>query len=206
MEVHPTPDGHVGGILKQTTAGLPNWAWLLIIAGGIAAAIILPKYMKPQSSSSSPSGLGLAIDPTNGLPYAVEGLVPGGGNAGASTPPPPLPQASAGNSAVTVRSQFSQPGVNAYDTANTGIPIRTKPDITSGTLRTAPFGSTIQVAGAPVTGGGNIDPSNPRIGSDIWYPVVGGGYISQFDLGNVGSTGPRWPQSYLRSRHYRVQA
>ena len=32
------------------------------------------------------SGLGLAIDPTTGLPYAVQGLVPSGGSSGNSGP------------------------------------------------------------------------------------------------------------------------
>ncbi len=83
----------VGGFLKADTAGLPNWAWLLVVAAGIAAATILPKYFGKATGSTttdqtstdtgtSQAGLGLAVDPTTGLPYAVEGLVPSGGTAG----------------------------------------------------------------------------------------------------------------------------
>lgn len=86
------------GFLGKDTAGLPNWAWLLVVGAGLAAAYIVPKILagKSSNSSSTPttgtgtgtSGLGLAIDPTNGLPYAVEGLVPSGAYAGTPNPPP----------------------------------------------------------------------------------------------------------------------
>lgn len=94
------PEGGAGiqGFLGKDTAGLPNWAWLLVVAGGIAAAYFVPKFLGGQSSSSTsstdqsaqaqaqgqggPTGIGLAVDPTTGLPYAVEGLSPSGGLAG----------------------------------------------------------------------------------------------------------------------------
>lgn len=216
MAENPTPSHGKGiaGFLGDSTAGLPNWAWLLVIGVGVTAAIVVPKLFQGGAASSpattgGASGLGLAIDPTTGLPYAVEGLAPSGGGTVTSSGPPPLPTATANTgSSIFVRSQFSQPGVKDYDTANTGIPIRSAPNITSGTLKTVPFGSQIQLSGGAITGTGNIDPTNPSAGSDIWYPVVGGGYISQFDIGNVGSTGPRhtltWPANFTRSRHYRI--
>lgn len=40
-------------LLGAQTAGLPNWAWLLIIAGGVAAAVIVPKLFKGSSDTSS---------------------------------------------------------------------------------------------------------------------------------------------------------
>src|SRR5450755_787006 len=93
------------GFLSKDTAGLPNWGWILVIGAGIAAAYFIPKFINKGSSTSSStpttgtdttgSGIGLAIDPTTGLPYAVEGLVPSGANAGMGSvspnPPPPLP-------------------------------------------------------------------------------------------------------------------
>jgi hypothetical protein len=88
----PPSTGHSGGFkgfLTGTTAGLPNWAWILVVGGGIAAAYFLPKLLGSNASSTTTpttgtdtSGIGLATDPTTGLPYAVEGLVPSGANAG----------------------------------------------------------------------------------------------------------------------------
>lgn len=94
------PEGGEGGsgikgFLGKDTAGLPNWAWLLVVAGGIAAAYFVPKFLGGQSTNatdqgatnagtaqSNTNGIGLAVDPTTGLPYAVEGLSPSGGLAG----------------------------------------------------------------------------------------------------------------------------
>jgi hypothetical protein len=87
------PEGKgVGHFLQGETAGLPNWAWGLVVVGGIAAAYIVPKFLNPKQpdqastgTGTDASGLGLAIDPTTGLPYAVEGLVPSGAGAGGGT-------------------------------------------------------------------------------------------------------------------------
>lgn len=92
----------ITGFLSKDTAGLPNWAWLLVVGAGVAAVYIVPKFLpgsssgtsSSTSSTGSTSGLGLAVDPTTGLPYAVEGLVPSGGTAGGTLPvngafPPP---------------------------------------------------------------------------------------------------------------------
>jgi len=100
----PTSDsGHkgAGGFLMGETAGVPNWAWILVVAAGIILAVIVPKLVNKGggTATSTPgtstdnlnggngsSGLGLAIDPTTGLPYAVQGLVPSGGSSGNSGP------------------------------------------------------------------------------------------------------------------------
>lgn len=89
------------GFMAKDTAGLPNWAWVLVVGAGIAAAYFVPKFLNKGSTSTSQtadtagtSGLGIATDPTTGLPYAVEGLVPSGayaGNSQGSQPPPPVP-------------------------------------------------------------------------------------------------------------------
>jgi hypothetical protein len=92
----------IGGILRAQTGPLPNWVWILVIAGGGLAAYFIPKFLAQNSTSApdatstnagtSNSGLGLAVDPTTGLPYAVEGLVPSGGTvATQSGVPPPAP-------------------------------------------------------------------------------------------------------------------
>ena len=88
-----------GGFLKGTTAGLPNWAWVAVVAAGLAAAYFVPKFLNGGNSSNAnngtggvslpDSGIGLAVDPTTGLPYATEGLVPAGGTVGSTPPPAP---------------------------------------------------------------------------------------------------------------------
>lgn len=88
-------NGNVGKFLSQDYAGLPGWVWLAIVGAGIGVAYIVPKFFGGATSSTSgqtatdqgtansgTSGLGLAVDPTTGLPYAVEGLSPSGGVSG----------------------------------------------------------------------------------------------------------------------------
>jgi hypothetical protein len=99
-EAPHAPTKGIGGILKSQTGPLPNWVWLLVIGGGIAAAIIVPKLLAKGSTTAADatttdagtpnSGLGLAVDPTTGLPYAVEGLVPSGGTVATQSGLPPV--------------------------------------------------------------------------------------------------------------------
>jgi hypothetical protein len=101
----------IGGILKAQTGPLPNWAWIVVIVGGLAAAYIIPKFLGAKGSTSQTStdtgtgnsGLGLAIDPTSGLPYAVEGLVPSGGTVSTQSGVlPPTPTTPATDTTTTV--------------------------------------------------------------------------------------------------------
>jgi hypothetical protein len=88
----------IKGIMGKEVAGLPTWVWVIVVGAGIAAAYIVPKFLSKGTSAaattgtgdSSGSGLGLAVDPTTGLPYAVEGLVPGGGLAGGGNTTTPV--------------------------------------------------------------------------------------------------------------------
>jgi hypothetical protein len=49
----PKPGGHgVKGFMKTNTAGMPNWVWLLVIGGGIAAAVVIPKLLNRGNSST----------------------------------------------------------------------------------------------------------------------------------------------------------
>ena len=84
--------------LSKETAGLPNWAWGAVIVAGIGATYLVPRLFGKSGSTAATavdtgtskantSGIGLAVDPTSGLPYAVEGLVPSGGTSGTQTPP-----------------------------------------------------------------------------------------------------------------------
>jgi hypothetical protein len=183
-EVHPTPShaGKIGDFLNQSTAGLPNWAWILVVAGGILAAIYIPKLLpgsNTATNNSTGTGLGLAVDPTTGLPYAVEGLVPSGGTTGATTTLSPTTTTSTPTITNSFKTRlFGTGGVEAYDQQFKSIPIRDKPggNVVSG----IGYGVTVTPTGGPVTGPNNISEGNPN-GSTIWYPVPGG-YISAFDL------------------------
>lgn len=213
VEVHPTPShaGKVGGFLQQSTAGLPNWAWLLVIAGGITAAIVIPKYLNKEqpssaASSTSPSGLGLAVDPTTGLPYAVEGLVPSGaGVQNTSSPPPlPTPQATAppANTA-TVRGSTPLFSGDTYEASHPqGVQTFSQPG--GNPTGFLPYGSQISLQSSTPIESGQPTPSS-------FFKLANGQYVLAQDLMGVsgtGSTGPRvapnWPQNYVRSRHFRI--
>lgn len=82
-------DENIGKILEKQTAGMPNWVWLAVIVVGVGSAIIIPRFFgggkegkpsKPGTTGDDTDmdGIGLAVDPTTGLPYAVSGLVPSG--------------------------------------------------------------------------------------------------------------------------------
>jgi len=209
VDVHPTPShaGKVGGFLQQSTAGLPNWAWLLVIAGGITAAIIVPKFLAQNQTSAnsttptSASGLGLAVDPTTGLPYAVEGLVPSGGTV-ASSGPPPIPTTPAAATPMPTTTYTTRGNITSGAGAGTSdIPVRSSPG--GQVVGNIPFGTRVTTQGPAVTGPNNFGPGNTS-GSTDWYPVQGG-YVSGFDIQQAaGSTGPSWPGAYLRSRHMRI--
>lgn len=66
-------------LFEGSLAGLPMWAWGLILAGGIAAAFLLPKLRKSTTSSSLGSGQTTPtdpnIDPNTGVPYAIESAI-----------------------------------------------------------------------------------------------------------------------------------
>jgi hypothetical protein len=74
--------------IHHLLGSLPPWAYVAIIGGGIAAAVILPKFFGgSQNSNGNSSGITDAIDPNTGLPYPLSGY-PGGafaGNAGQTT-------------------------------------------------------------------------------------------------------------------------
>jgi hypothetical protein len=83
----------IQGFLSNSFAGLPGWVWVVVVVVGIGAAYVLPKLFGGATGASTTdqtstdagtnqSGLGLAVDPTTGLPYAVEGLQPAGGLSG----------------------------------------------------------------------------------------------------------------------------
>ena len=83
----------VGKLLSATTAGLPNWAWLLIIAGGVTLAIIVPKLFGGGTSTDTGTGTTdqTGTDQTGTIGADLSGAYPygqgvGGGGGGTSGP------------------------------------------------------------------------------------------------------------------------
>lgn len=205
IDTHPGKgDGKVGSFLNAETAGLPNWAWLLVVAAGIAAAVFIPKIagkgIEKKQETEEGKGLGLAIDPTTGLPYAVEGLVPSGGagnppliTSGTNTIP------SSGIMAVKARPRISSRDI--------GIPIRDIPGGEGETIGQIAYNSPVDIVGPVQQGTSNFAGSSG--GSTLWYPVKGGGYISAFDV-NAGATGPSlstsmWPYPEMNTHILAMQ-
>jgi hypothetical protein len=79
----------------------------------------------------------------------------------------------------TIRARYSLAAVSTYD-KNTpgGIPVRSTP----GGKQTGvdPFGSQVQISGPAVTGASNLPGTSA--GSNLWYPISSGGYISAADI------------------------
>jgi hypothetical protein len=79
----------IGEYIHNLFGKLPPWAYVAIIGGGIAAAVILPKFFGGtgnQTTASNGSDTTAAIDPNTGLPYPISGY-PGGAFAGGSSTP-----------------------------------------------------------------------------------------------------------------------
>ena len=116
----------IGHILQKTTAGLPNWAWLLIIAGGIAAAYIVPKLFGTSQTadtsatdgSTTPSDLS-SLSPA--VPSGGTSYPDTSGSYGAVTPPPsPTTTAASGQQAATDSSSSQLNTQNALNNTGTG--------------------------------------------------------------------------------------
>ncbi len=112
----------IASVATAATAGLPNWAWGLIVAGGAGAGILINRNMS-ASSAAAPSASGV-VDPAApgaGPPqYPGPSTAPGGSNSqppgsggilgtggGIGRPPPghkpfPVPGVSPGNFAANV--------------------------------------------------------------------------------------------------------
>lgn len=198
----------ISGFLEKETAGLPNWGWIAIIAAGIGVTYLGPKLFgnltgthgnSPTTSTDagSTSGIGLAIDPTTGLPYAVEGLVPTGGLSGTG---PPVGTPSGGNlmqEIGIIRSRGNSPTAAKYDKDHPGgVPIRSAASGKSKILGLEKYGTQVTVTGPAVTGVSNFP--GGTTGSDVWFPVLTStgqtGYVSAYDFS--GTPAPRpysWP-------------
>jgi hypothetical protein len=252
MAETPTPQtsAHgkgISGFLSQKTAGLPNWAWLLVVAAGIAAAVIIPKFLNQggntggdttggnttggggnqntggDTTGGGGSGTGGGLDlsglqdllkqfqdnmKNQGNDTGGDGGNTGGGDTGGDTGG----NTGGGDTKNTPKPYFqTRPygkeeiqGSGIKDTA-ADIPIRDKPG--GNVIRKVGFGQRITITGDMIAGPNNYGPgAKSGQGSTHWYPVSGGGYISAFDVErhNMGSTGPVWPTTYIRTKHMRA--
>ena len=176
------------------------------------AAVVIYLYISSQSGSpggglfgsSNSSSQGIAPVDANGLAMLPPGVTVSGGvpvgyqQMGSSSGFLQSPvflggtqQISSSNPVeATVRTAQSSGTTSQYDLKHTGVPIRTAAGGSGSIKGYAPFGSGIEVVGAPIVGTSNF-PSNGQTGSDLWYPVAGGGYVSGYDLNKMSlySTG-----------------
>ena len=87
---HETGSG-IGKLLSAQTAGLPNWAWLLIIGAGVTIAIIVPKLFGGGTSTSDQTGTDTGTGTTDQIGGDLSGAYPYGqgvGGGGGSTSGP----------------------------------------------------------------------------------------------------------------------
>lgn len=195
-------------LLTKETAGLPNWAWGLVVVGGAGVGYW---FVRKNSSSttaagstttsatgatdtsqaganavSQPSDNGGSIDYSSqlgaganpGSPVYILGTSPG---SSGSSPNPPVTQS------ITIR-QRQTSGPNAgYDKNNPGgVPIHQGTSGSSPTVGLQPFGSTVATTGPSVVGSTNSGSGSG--GSDYWYPIANG-YISSWDVVGIGGGG-----------------
>jgi len=202
------------GFFGRDTAGLPNWAWVIVVVGGIAAAYLVPRFLgkggsvtdtTPTSGSAGTSGIGLAIDPTTGLPYAVEGLVP----SGAGTPPPLVGGTTTTSYTGVIRPIQKTGKAAQYDAKNPdGVPIHATPG--GNEVGKAAYGSQIKITGQPVNGPNNFG-TGDTAGSTLWFPILFNGqaaYVSAYDIASTQAGGAtllspqefytQWPGSNTR--------
>lgn len=106
---------------------------------------------------------------------------------GTNPAPPGQPTTTGGGNIITARTRGSQPITAAWDSKYNGVPVRSSPGSITSYTKIIPFGQQITITGSPVTAGGNISKGS---GSNLWYPISGGGWISQFDIGSITSNPP----------------
>ncbi len=150
-------------LLTASTAGLPNWAWILVIGGGIAAAIFVPKLFgggKSDTSGTDTTGT------DGGTPADLSSLSPTvpsvGGYSGPDTSsgygvtPPPVPTTTADAGAQAAASSASgqlatQAALNPWIPAT--LPSAGEAWYTPYQQAGAPFGTQPTAAGKYITVG-----------------------------------------------------
>lgn len=181
------------GVVKKSPA-------LLItgIAGAVVVGyILIQKQGATVPSTAVPDGTTLAATTTPGgyyqpqIPYIQPVIITNNPPSVAPTPPtvPSLPTTPATGATIPstnifddiVRTRYGNPVVKSYDTSHPqGIPIRSAPTATNNDITSyAGYGSKLQITGPAVSGTSNLGGTS---GTNFWYPVAGGGYVSAFDV------------------------
>lgn len=164
------------GATKPGITGLAPGTYIDPVTGAVTAQ---PQTQEiyAQQYNSYPTGGTTIVGGVSGLPIPKPPITPLP-PVPVIPPPPPKPT----STFSTVRAQFSQPSVKAWDTKYGGIPVRTAPGVLTTFKSLIPFGTKVGITGAPVSGGSNLPGGG---GTNLWYPVTGGGYVSQYDLGTI---------------------
>lgn len=188
----------IEGTLKNVEAAVakqPWYVWAGALTGGglvfwyviksrAAAATTTATTNTPATSQNSPLN-GYDVSSMAGIPYGYDPTSgPVDNYPPPSTTPPPATTPPTQQGLVRIRANV--PGTAGYDKNNAqGVPIRA----TAGgnVTRYATFGSDVQLAGLPVTGPGNLPGGK---GSTIWFPILGGGYISAYDITSIFTGNP----------------
>lgn len=86
----------------------------------------------------------------------------------------------------TIRQRFTVSYDNSYDQNNPqGIPVRSQTGYGNDVTGYIPFGSQVNVISTtPITGGNNIG-RNATTGSNLWYQLSSGGYVSASDIASA---------------------
>lgn len=207
--------GKLSTFMQKETAGLPNWAWILVIIGGAGVGYYFVRKnsaatstaganaaSQPSATGQSTSGAegsyGSAIDYSSSLPVSATNAsspvyVLGTSPSTNPTPPPPQPTPQppppqpTPQQKITIRQPVTSGQTAQYDATHSGVPIHSSPSWQAPTVGTAAWGSQVTVTGPSVQGGSNF-PNGWQGGSTTWYPVQGG-FVSSYDVAGIGGGG-----------------
>lgn len=190
--------------LKKTTAGLPNWAWLLVVVGGAGVGFLFVRSQQANTANTTTTNTAASAASTNvgstPQPDSGQQTPPnydiGSGSNGQSpvyvVSSPIVPAAS------SIQQSTPQPSVNirlqslsgcsaAYDKSHSGVPLHSVPAGGNTIIGTIPFGaSSIPLTGTEVTGSNQGGPCSQ---TNFWYPVSYNGlqgFVSSQDVSGLG--------------------
>ena len=182
---------------------LPPWAWGVAIAGGLGIFLF---FRNRSSSSNGGSGSAAAASPGAGsintatpqcqtypIPTCDTGQSVVWKLDGQGCPMPVCEITSSGggstNQTGVVRNSVTSGCSAAYDSTNTGVPVRSGASASYAIIGEARYGSSVGVTGPAVVGGSNFGSGTIQCpGSLQWYPVSWfgfNGFISAYDFVSV---------------------